>query len=368
MGGFGVPIWGAVIAFPILFALLLIPFMFYQYRRYGGFTVWHFIMTFTFVFYFTAAWFMTVLPLPTQATLQHLQAIGAPRYNLNPLAVVNTFVQYNPIMHGGSLKAALLDPSFTQVAFNVLLTVPFGMYLRFYFKRSFRQTLIMTFLLTLFYETTQLSALYGIYWRPYRLFDVDDLILNTTGGVVGYFLAPILGWIFPSRDKMDQEAEDRATLVTWTRRLLSFGIDIIVATVLSMLLSFVLPNWVSDLIAYVAIFLVIPMWRGVTLGQQALRTRYQAPDHLKRRIFVRNTILILGTMYFFPFWLNLFAETGTAPEAQLERIMVFIGLTSLLALVIFGDWVVAIFARHHKMLYEKIAGIETIAVPKVEKG
>ncbi|MCG5648116.1 VanZ family protein, partial [Oliverpabstia sp. DFI.9.49] len=41
------------------------------------------------------------------------------------------------------------------------------------------KTFILSFLLTLSFELIQRSALFGLYPRPYRLFDVDDLMINT---------------------------------------------------------------------------------------------------------------------------------------------------------------------------------------------
>ncbi|MGE9575057.1 VanZ family protein, partial [Escherichia coli] len=64
---------------------------------------------------------------------------------------------------------------FLEPAFNVLLLIPFGIYLRYYFRLSFMKTMIASFCLSLFFELTQLSGLYFIYPRPYRLFDVNDL-------------------------------------------------------------------------------------------------------------------------------------------------------------------------------------------------
>lgn len=64
--------------------------------------------------------------------------------------------------------------------------MPFGVYLRYYFKQDLKRTILFSFLLSLFYELTQLSALYGIYSGPYRLADVEDLICNTMGGAVGW--------------------------------------------------------------------------------------------------------------------------------------------------------------------------------------
>lgn len=48
---------------------------------------------------------------------------------------------------------------FWQIAFNILLLVPFGVYLRYYFKRKWWQVLIMSFCYSLFFELTQLWEL-----------------------------------------------------------------------------------------------------------------------------------------------------------------------------------------------------------------
>ncbi|GAA0226871.1 hypothetical protein GCM10008921_09530 [Metaclostridioides mangenotii] len=64
--------------------------------------------------------------------------------------------------------------------------MPLGISLRYFFKRNLKQTLIITFLVSLFFELTQLTGLYGIYIAPYRIFDVDDLMLNKLGGYIGY--------------------------------------------------------------------------------------------------------------------------------------------------------------------------------------
>ena len=110
MGGFGVPIKDAIIAFPIILIVLFVPFLFLQYRRFGSVTFWHTVMTFSFVFYFTTAYFMVILPLPTEATLEHLQAIRAQTMNLDPLQVVRTFFNDNPLLPRWRVEGRLVGP------------------------------------------------------------------------------------------------------------------------------------------------------------------------------------------------------------------------------------------------------------------
>lgn len=82
-------------------------------------------------------------------------------------------------------------PVFYNIAGNVLGFVPYGFYLPVLFTRVrgtennrrfcvFR-VLLLSLLLSLFVETMQLAFKVGS-------FDVDDLLLNTLGGILGYVI------------------------------------------------------------------------------------------------------------------------------------------------------------------------------------
>ena len=133
--------------------------------------------------------------------------------------------------HGFSLKSILgyfKSFSLWQLLFNVLLTVPFGMYMHYYFKKSFKETVLYTFLLSLFYELTQLSALYGIYPGPYRLADIEDLICNTLGGALGYLLTDLLIKYLPDRDAIDERCRVRGRQISGWRRFWAVFFDFLV--------------------------------------------------------------------------------------------------------------------------------------------
>lgn len=72
------------------------------------------------------------------------------------------------------------------------------------------------------FECTQLSGLYGIYPYPYRFFEVDDLICNTLGGMIGFWITPALLFFLPSRKRLDETAYRRGSEVSSFRRL--FGL------------------------------------------------------------------------------------------------------------------------------------------------
>lgn len=79
--------------------------------------------------------------------------------------------------------------SVAQVGFNIVMTIPFGAYLAYYWKIDIKKVICFSFGLSLFIEIGQLTGLFFIYDGSYRLCDVDDLFFNTLGGVIGAFVA-----------------------------------------------------------------------------------------------------------------------------------------------------------------------------------
>ena len=88
-----------------------------------------------------------------------------------------------------------------NLAGNILIFIPFGFIVP---MASRRRNLLMTaigaFLLSLLIETIQLFTKVGC-------FDVDDLLLNTIGGVAGYIVFTISNWI---RRKYVEERRKRS--------------------------------------------------------------------------------------------------------------------------------------------------------------
>lgn len=76
---------------------------------------------------------------------------------------------------------------FVQIYLNVILFIPWGVLARFLFKVNFRTVLLSGFAASLMIELTQLTGIWGIYGCRYRTFDVDDILTNTLGAVLGFF-------------------------------------------------------------------------------------------------------------------------------------------------------------------------------------
>ncbi len=93
-------------------------------------------------------------------------------YNLVLFKEIKRFWEYRD--HVG------LFAMFTNLFGNVLIFVPFGFFMPMASRyRSFFSTLFWSFLLSLGVESFQLISRVGC-------FDVDDILLNTIGGVLGY--------------------------------------------------------------------------------------------------------------------------------------------------------------------------------------
>lgn len=75
------------------------------------------------------------------------------------------------------------------------------------------------------FELTQVTGLYGIYNCAYRLFDIDDLFLNTLGGVIGFIIAPIFMYFLPKANELDSHVDLETKPVGFVRRFIAMQID-----------------------------------------------------------------------------------------------------------------------------------------------
>ncbi|WP_405582777.1 VanZ family protein [Streptomyces sp. NBC_01190] len=89
---------------------------------------------------------------------------------------------------GASIRAYLDQPALRdtvkQIGGNILLGVPFGILLPMLFPkaRGFIRVAVITALVMVIVEAAQGAIVEG------RAFDIDDVILNTTGALIGYLL------------------------------------------------------------------------------------------------------------------------------------------------------------------------------------
>ena len=96
------------------------------------------------------------------------------RYNLELFKEIKRFVEYREELGAFAV--------FTNLLGNILIFVPYGFFVSMASKsRGFFKTFFYSFILSLGVEFFQLFTKVGS-------FDVDDLLLNTVGGLLGYII------------------------------------------------------------------------------------------------------------------------------------------------------------------------------------
>ncbi len=176
----------AIYIFPIIAILLYIPCIIFQYIKYKKLNLFKIAVFYSFILYLIILYFLVILPLPTFEEAIKISIKG----NLYPFHFIQSIISESSfnILDFNTYFKSLFEPCIYTVLLNILMMIPLGIYLRGYFKLNFIKTIIITFILSLFFELTQLSGLYFIYPKPYRVFDVDDILMNTLGGILGYFI------------------------------------------------------------------------------------------------------------------------------------------------------------------------------------
>ncbi len=228
------------LAFPLVALLLAVPYALYQYRRFGAISIWKTFVVFTFILYCLCAVSLIVFPLPAD----HSAVVESARTpQLHPFHVIEQIRETTDfsLSDRSTWGPALRSPVVYEAIFNVMLTVPLGAYLCYLFRCRWWMALLIGMATTLLFETSQLTGLFGLYAHPYRLFDVDDLILNTAGTMLGFWLMIPLAWALPSMDEVNEQARERgSSRVSLTRRALTAVVDLTVLAVLFVLAWIVL--------------------------------------------------------------------------------------------------------------------------------
>lgn len=279
MGGYIEALEQAAILFPILAVLFTIPYIAWNYHKYGSVLSLRILIVYSFILYMLCAYCLVILPLPTgeaAANLSGHQAQLVPLTFLGDIARESDAVLSQP----RTWLTVFNSNAFLTTLFNLFLTMPFGMYLRYYFRCGWKRTLVYSLLLSLFFELTQLSGLYFIYSGSYRLFDVDDLIVNTCGSMIGFVLARIAMRFLPSREELDRESFVRGRRVSLLRRIVAFIYDVIAYAVLFIVVFLIwtanfgtMSVWVYALI-WLAYFALCPIvLRGQTIGHRLAKLR-----------------------------------------------------------------------------------------------
>lgn len=385
----------AVVFFPFVALLITAPYMVYQYRKYGSIPWWRTFMVFLVAFYLLCAYFQAILPLPADRTAVVAYAAQpqlVPFTSIRTLLASSGFVGSDP----GTWAVIFTDLNFYEIVFNVLLMVPLGMFLRYYFRWSWWKCTLAGFAFSLFIEVSQLTGLFGLYEHPYRLFDVDDLIVNTLGALVGFWVVgPVIKWL-PDMKTVNRKARTKGMRVSLTRRTFAFLIDMALVSVSVTIFALVAALLglgsidteidlagislfsVDRILFLVVFFLLIPiLTKGQTLGQKLLKLKIARPDGTKAawyQYLVRYGVLFV--LLSAPIWLFDWLESAQFTAGT--EISWFEGVgrnlqpfLPLISLGLWSIWIISVLVRnqaaHHRgslftMLNEHLSGTRVMTV------
>lgn len=280
------PILFACGIFPFAAVLFTFPFLIFNYRKYGGIAILKVICVYSFILYSLCAYLLTVLPLPPRelvALMPRKPILWIPFTDLTTGLRNAGIESLSDAANLSAWKEYLTSRDFFQIIANIVMMLPLGVYLRYYFRCSFKKTVLIGFLTSLFYELTQLSGLYFLYEHAYRYASVDDLINNTLGTVIGYAVTPLFMLVLPSRNELDKISYRKGEQVTLMRRFASAVFDIIITSFLSLgIVTFLNVDFinlspgfsVSLGIPALVIYVLIPLLtKGSTPGQILVRVK-----------------------------------------------------------------------------------------------
>ncbi|MBK0870765.1 VanZ family protein [Saccharopolyspora sp. HNM0986] len=202
-----------------LAVVLFVPYVARQYRRRGQLGAGHLALALAAVVYGVSLVAYVLLPFP-QLTPDFCATEGAGGPQWIPFNFLNDMRKEAT---GSGVLSVLSNPALTQIALNVGLFVPLGMFVRYLFGRSVLITTAVGFGVSLLIEATQGTGIWFLYPCAYRLFDVDDLIMNTAGALAGAWAAPALRAV-PGQRLTTPPGQPRP--ITWSRRLLASVCDL----------------------------------------------------------------------------------------------------------------------------------------------
>lgn len=175
-------------ALPVFIPVTVIPMI--LSRKYN---LLQFLLKEAFILYVCCVVALVFLPLP----------------DMDKIASLHYEAQLIPLYSVIRIKNNFCMTEILQVVFNVIMTIPFGMYLRYYYKMDAKKVLLYSVGLTVLIEVGQLTGLFFIFKGSYRLFDVDDLICNTLGGMMGYWMVRKAERFLPEMEEFDREVRGK---------------------------------------------------------------------------------------------------------------------------------------------------------------
>jgi glycopeptide antibiotics resistance protein len=354
------PVTTALTVFPLLALIVVLPVAVVSYRRRGRAGGWTTLVFYCFLFYLLAALMQTVVPLPANPGEYCAGQSYASDPQLRPFYFVDV------LRTRAQVSGTWLNPALGSTALNVVLLAPLSFFLRYLSGTRFLAATAAGFGTSLFFELTQLTGLWFIYPCAYRLFSVDDLILNTAGAALGWVVAGVLIRLLPDLDP----ARDRrryATRVTVSRRVLAlltdavgFGVLIVLVLGLAKLFGVDVPRGPAVAVLAAGYFWAVPVLADGTLGKRAMLLRVERTDGRRAGPMVW---LVRNAVLWSPAWLAWLALSVDRWDVFGAPQQLLIPLGLLVSAFVVGVWTpLAVFFGDEPAPYERLTRTRNVAI------
>lgn len=277
------------------FVVFFAPIVVIESRTYGRLSLLRLTGTALFAIYGMALAAYTLLPWPEA---DWCEANDPPDPQWRPFHSLDDILNDTA---GLSIAGRLESIAVLQVVFNVVLFVPWGLFLRRFFGRGPALTVVGAAAVSVLIEVTQGTGVFGLAGCAYRVADVDDVIANVAGAAIGALLAPVLLRWMPGPELLRTRGLPRP--VTRTRRLLGMVVDLAAYTAAATVVAAGWQAWVyygrdepllteadwgSQAVPAIVAFVLVVLapavsGSGASLGQRALWLAPRWPDGVSLR-------------------------------------------------------------------------------------
>lgn len=172
----------AFVLWPVISLVLTLPILAIIYHRNHVLGWGSTVTAYVSVLYGVGLLTFTQYPMPDDPELYCLTHHKLPQLNL---------WEFVPQILSGSMTDIL------QLVMNVMFFLPMGFMLYRWARWRWWVAFPFAFGCSVFIETTQLTGVWGLYPCAYRQFDVDDMLTNTLGAVIGFGIGALYTHFIP---------------------------------------------------------------------------------------------------------------------------------------------------------------------------
>ncbi|MEV6235336.1 VanZ family protein [Lentzea sp. NPDC051838] len=325
------------LAFVGIGLMVLIPLVALHYWRFGRVEPRRAFVLYGLLLYGLVALALIFLPFPDRSQVCQ----GDQMLSTVPFQWV-TDMNNNMAAYGRSgIVAMVRSQAFLQQLFNVVLFVPLGIVLRKAYGKGPLAAIALGLGVSLVVEVVQYTGNFGYYPCPYRIADVDDLISNTFGSLLGWMVAPVALVVPRVPSSEDSTAPDGTVSVP--RRLLGLIAELVLVVVIARMLPD--PRWAIG--ALVLFRIVLPVAaNGMTVGGVLLDYRIRRENGSRAnpaQLVVRELLGVTGFLTY---------AVVVSPWLGLGRFDL-----AVVAVFVTGAFVVPVFRRDQRGWHEYAAGV-----------